>query len=61
MQTVAWMSFSDSTHFSDQKPYKILVITSYSLKDMNYASFEHLQEFYLKTENSWNFFSPKGS
>jgi hypothetical protein len=45
MQTVAWMAFSDSTHFSDKLLYKTLFISSYSLKDMIYARFAYLQEF----------------
>jgi hypothetical protein len=45
MQTVAWMSYLDSTHFSEQLSYKILFIPSYGLKDMNFARYKHLQEF----------------
>jgi hypothetical protein len=36
-------------HFSDKLSYKILCISSYSLKDMNYTRFTYLQEF-QKTE-----------
>jgi hypothetical protein len=43
MQTVVWMAYSDSTHFSDEKSYKILCILSCGLKDMNFASFAYLQ------------------
>jgi hypothetical protein len=39
MQTVAWMAFSDSTHFSDKISYKILFISSYGLKDMIFTRF----------------------
>jgi hypothetical protein len=39
MQTVAWMAFSDSTHFSDKISYKILFISIYQSKDMNFARF----------------------
>jgi hypothetical protein len=45
MQTVAWMAFSDSTHFSDKFSYKILCIPSYGLKDVNLARFKLLQQF----------------
>jgi hypothetical protein len=45
MQTVVWMAYSDSTHFSDKFSYKILCISSYGLKDMNLARFKYLQEF----------------
>jgi hypothetical protein len=45
MQTSIWMTYSDSTHFSDKLSYKILFISSYHLKDMNYARFKYLQEF----------------
>jgi hypothetical protein len=48
MQTSIWMSYSDSTHFSDKLSYKILFISSYGSKDMNYARFKYLQE--KKTE-----------
>jgi hypothetical protein len=51
MQTVVWMTYSDSTHFSDQLSYKIHFILSYGLKDMNYAKFKNLQEF-QKTEKA---------
>jgi hypothetical protein len=46
------MSYSDFTHFSDRKPYKILFIPSYDLKDMNFASLEQLQQFSGKMETS---------
>jgi hypothetical protein len=51
MQTVVWMAYLDSTHFSDKFSYKILFILSYHLKDINFASFAYLQEFLEKTEN----------
>jgi hypothetical protein len=57
MQTGLWMAYSNSMHFSDQLSYKILFISSYGLKDMNLASFAHLQE----TENSLRLFSPRKS
>jgi hypothetical protein len=48
MQTVAWMAFSDSTHFSDEISYKILFIPSYGLKDMNFARLEQILPFFRK-------------
>jgi hypothetical protein len=51
MQTSIQMAYSDSTHFSDKFSYKIHFIPSYGLKDVFLASFKHVQEFYLKTEN----------
>jgi hypothetical protein len=45
MQTGLWMAYSDSMHFSNPKTYKILFISTYSLKVMNLARFKHLQEF----------------
>jgi hypothetical protein len=48
MQTRAWMSYSNSTHFSDKISYKILFISSYGSKNMNLARFTHLQEFLEK-------------
>jgi hypothetical protein len=39
------MEYSDATHFSDPKTYKILFVSSYGLKDINFARFEHLQEY----------------
>jgi hypothetical protein len=34
------MTNLDSTHFSDKISYKILFISNYQSKDMNYASFQ---------------------
>jgi hypothetical protein len=48
MQTSIWMSYSDSTYFSEQFSYKILFISSYGLEDMIYARFEYLQGFSKK-------------
>jgi hypothetical protein len=45
MQTVEWMSYSGSSHFSDTNSYKILFILSYGLKDMDLEKFKYLQEF----------------
>jgi hypothetical protein len=41
MQTEVWMSYSDSSHFSDKNSYKILFISNYGLEDMNLAKFNH--------------------
>jgi hypothetical protein len=53
------MAYSDSTHFSDKNSYKILFISSYRLKDINFASLTHLQEFFRKTETKLGLFAPK--
>jgi hypothetical protein len=45
MQTGIWMSYLDSTHFSDKFLYKILYILSYRLKDTNFARYAHLQQY----------------
>jgi hypothetical protein len=45
MQTSIWMTYSDSSHFSEQFSYKILCILSYGSKDMNLPRFAYLQEF----------------
>jgi hypothetical protein len=58
MQTDIWMVYSDSTHFSDEFSYKILCFSSYQLKDMILARFEHLQQIFLKTETMLGLFSP---
>jgi hypothetical protein len=52
MQTSIWMKNSDSTHFSDTNSYKIHFIPSYSLKDMNFAKFKQLQQFFRNREMS---------
>jgi hypothetical protein len=61
MQTVVWMAYSNSTHFSDPKTYKTLFIPSYGLEDINFARLTCLQDFSEKTENSCGFFSPRGT
>jgi hypothetical protein len=58
MQTGKWMSYSNSSHFSDKLSYKILVVSNYGLRDMIYARFKHLQEFQTKTEDKLGLFSP---
>jgi hypothetical protein len=40
IQTVEWMSYSGSSHFSDKLSYKILFISSCRLKDMGINRFE---------------------
>jgi hypothetical protein len=42
------MLYSDSSHFSDKISYKILFISSCGLKDIKYARYKHLQEFFRK-------------
>jgi hypothetical protein len=44
------MADSDSTHFSDKNSYKTHFVPSYSLEDMNFGSFKHLQEFQKNRE-----------
>jgi hypothetical protein len=50
MQTVVWMAYSDPTHLFHTNSYKILCFSSYQLKDMILARFEHLQQFSEKLE-----------
>jgi hypothetical protein len=45
MQTVAWMAYSDSTHFSDKLPYKILFYFKLRLKRYKFCKIAHLQQF----------------
>jgi hypothetical protein len=59
MQTEVWMSYSDSSHFSDKLSCKIHFIPSYGLKDMNFARLKHLQEFFQKTAKMVGLFSPR--
>jgi hypothetical protein len=49
------MAQSGSMHFSDTNSYKILFISSYELKDMNLASFKHLQQFSEKQNTEETF------
>jgi hypothetical protein len=60
MQTSIWMTYLDSTHFSDKFSYKILFILSYHLKDINFASFAYLQDFFRKTEKTGETFLTEG-
>jgi hypothetical protein len=55
MQTVEWMSYSGSSHFSDKLSYKTLFISSYGLKDINFASLTHLQKLFKKQRKWWDF------
>jgi hypothetical protein len=48
MQTGKWMSYSDSSYFSDPKTYKTLFILSYGSKDMILAIFKHFLKFLEK-------------
>jgi hypothetical protein len=52
------MAYSESTQFSDKLSYKILYISSYGLKDINFARFDKLQEF-SETETKLGLFPPK--
>jgi hypothetical protein len=54
MQTSIWMTYSNSTHFSEQFSYKKLFILSYGLKDTNFARFKHLQQNSEKQRESKN-------
>jgi hypothetical protein len=55
MQIIIWMAYSNSMHFSDKLSYKILFISSYGLKDMNFARFRHLQQFLAKQRKPGTF------
>jgi hypothetical protein len=44
------MAYSDSTHFSDPKTYKMLFISTYGLEDIILARFEHIGRNFRKTE-----------
>jgi hypothetical protein len=59
MQTVEWMSYSGSSHFSDKLSYKILFISGYGLKDMNFARFKHFLLFSEKQKTARTFLSPR--
>jgi hypothetical protein len=59
MQTVVWIAYSDSAHFSDKNSYKILCILSYSLEVMNLASSNICRNVLKKTETGLNL-SPRG-
>jgi hypothetical protein len=59
MQTVEWMSYSGSSHFSDKISYKILCILSYGFKDMNFARLKHFLEFFWKQRRPGTFLTLK--
>jgi hypothetical protein len=61
MQTDIWMVYSDSMHFSDKLSYKILFISTYGLKDINFARLHTCSNFFKKTEISLGLFSPRGT
>jgi hypothetical protein len=61
MQTVVWMAYSDYSHFSEQLSYKILCISSYGSKDINFARFDHFLLFSEKQRKCWKFSHPHGS
>jgi hypothetical protein len=59
MQTDIWMVYSGSIHFSDKLSYKILFVSSYGLKDINYARCKYLQEFQkTKQKKNWKAVGP---
>jgi hypothetical protein len=58
MQTVVWMAYSDSSHFSDKISYKILFISSYGSKDINFARLEQILQFSAKQRRE-ELFSPR--
>jgi hypothetical protein len=58
MQTSIWMTYSDSTHFFEQFSYKILFISTYQLKDINFARYTHVQQFPENRERL-GIFSPR--
>jgi hypothetical protein len=59
MQQQEWMAYLDSSCFSDQVSYTTLFISSYHLKDINFASFKHFLPFSRKTEKKLRRFSPR--
>jgi hypothetical protein len=54
MQTDEWMAYSCSEHFSDQFSYKILFISRYQLKDMNYTRYNTFSEISWKNREKEN-------
>jgi hypothetical protein len=53
------MPYSDSSHFSDKLSYKILFISSYQSKDMNYATLEQILPFSENRNRTRNFSHPE--
>jgi hypothetical protein len=60
MQTIIWMTNSDSMNFYDKISYKILFILNYSLEVMNLARLKHLQECLEKKTETGLDLSPSG-
>jgi hypothetical protein len=52
MQTVEWMSYLGSPHFSDKISYKTLSIPSYGLEDMDLARFKYFLELKKKKQRT---------
>jgi hypothetical protein len=50
MQTGKWMSYSNSTYFSDKLSYEILSVSSYGLENMILARFKQFLPFSEKQE-----------
>jgi hypothetical protein len=64
MQTGIWMLYSGSSHFFDELSYKTLLISSYGLKDIHFARFQHFLAFLekkTKQRNNRMLFSPRRS
>jgi hypothetical protein len=59
MQTDVWMTYSCLAHFSKQFSHITHFISSYHLKDINFASFKHFLPFSRKTEKKQRRFSPR--
>jgi hypothetical protein len=53
------MAYLASTHFSDKFSYKILFISSYQSKDMNYATLEQILPFSQNRNRTRNFSHPE--
>jgi hypothetical protein len=60
MQTVIWMPYSESTHFSYKNSYRTLWISSYHSKDMSFARYKHFLPFSVKQRGDERF-SPRQS
>jgi hypothetical protein len=51
------MAYLDSMHFSDKLSYRKHFIPNYGVKDINFASFKHLQQIFRKTDKTARGFS----
>jgi hypothetical protein len=60
MQTDVCMTYSCSSHFSEQLLYITLLISSYSLEDIDFTRYEHFCNF-SENKGRTRLFSPKGS